>query len=203
MNFDQAQKWSIAFLKTWWPSLLMLPFILYSIHQVYWAIVYNIFFAVNYNYPFPLDLAYLFVDTFLLIVHEAGHTFFSLLGIRVITIVGGSLLQILLPFTILGYFWINRKKIGIQLSLALLGFSWLDVAIYASDGSARQLPLIGGLGKESHDWYNLLIRMDSLEYDITFGIAFFIIGILCYLAALLIPLFYKEYEKIDINLELE
>lgn len=203
MHVDQFKKLALSFLKRWWASLIIFLFVIYSTQQVYGTLHYNVFYALNYSYPFPLNVVHLFVDNFLLIMHEAGHTFFSFLGIRFITILGGSLLQILLPLAIVGYFWINRKKIGIQLSLALLGFSWLDVAIYASDGSARQLPLIGGLGKESHDWYNLLIRMDSLEYDITFGIAFFIIGILCYLAALLIPVFYKEYEKIDINLELE
>ncbi len=192
MDTDRIEQWAVAFLKRWWASLLMLPFILYSIHQVYWAINYNIFFAVNYNYPFPLDLAYLFVDTFLLIVHEAGHTFFSLLRIRFLTILGGSLLQIFIPLAILGYCWVNQKNIGMQFSLFLVGFSWLDVATYAADGSERQMPLIGGLGKESHDWHNILSQLNALEHDITFGIVFIVIGIGCYLMALFIPSFYKK-----------
>lgn len=203
MHFEQFKKLILSFLKRWWASLIILPIIIYSAQQVFGALIYNVFYALNYSYPFPLNVVYLFVDNFLLIVHEAGHTFFGLLGIRVITILGGSLLQILLPLTIVGYFWINRKKIGMQLSLALLGFSWLDIATYAADGSTRQLPLIGGLGKESHDWYNLLIRMDALEYDITFGVVFFVIGIMSYLAAILFPLFYRKYQNVDIDLPLD
>lgn len=203
MNTDQLKKQSISFLKKWWASLLMLPFLLYSLHQVYWALNYNIFFAVNYHYPFPLDIVYLFVDTFLLIIHEAGHTFFRLLGIRFLTILGGTLFQILLPLAILGYCWINQKYIGLQFSYLLLGFSWLDVATYAADGSTRQLPLIGGLGKESHDWYNLLARINALEYDIAIGLCLIFIGILCYMMALSVPQFYKNHKQVDLNLSLD
>ena len=203
MNSEKIKEQTLIFLKKWWASLLMLPFMFYSLHQIYWALNYNIFFAVNYSYPFPLSIVYLFVDTFLLIVHEAGHTFFGLLGFRFLTILGGSLFQILLPLAILGYCWINRIYIGLQFSFLLVGFSWLDVATYAADGSARQLPIIGGLGKESHDWYNLLVRMNALEYDFTIGIAFILFGILCYLLAIFIPLFYQKHEQVDLDLSLD
>jgi len=188
-------------LKKWWGSLLVLPFVIYSTHQIYWALRYNIFFAVNYSYPFPLNIVYFFVDNFLLIVHEAGHTFFSILGVRFITILGGSLFQILLPLGILAYFWINRKAIGIQLSLVLLGYSWLDVAAYAADGGARQMPLIGGLSKAHHDWYNLLARMHLLEYDFNIALTFVGIGVLCYLLALVLPIFWREYKEVSLELE--
>lgn len=203
MDTDRLQSHTKKFLKNWWGSLLILPFAIYSVHQIYWALNYNIFFAVNYDYPFPLSIVHFLVDNFLLIVHEAGHTFFGLLGVRFITILGGSLFQILLPLAILAYFWINRQDICMQFSLCLVGFSWLDVAGYAGDGGARQLPLIGGLGKESHDWYNLLVRMNALEHDITFALVFVGIGIACYLWALLMPLFHKEYEEVDLELNLE
>lgn len=202
MDRDQLKDQFISFLKRWWASLIMLPFMFYSIHQVYWALNYNIFFAVNYSYPFPLDIIYLLVDTFILIVHEAGHTFFGLFGWRFLTILGGSLFQILLPLAIVLFFWINRKSIGLQFSFLLLGFSWLDVATYAADGSARQLPLIGGLGKESHDWYNLLVRMNALEHDFTFAIVFVVIALFCYLLALSLPLFQRNYEEVEIDLNL-
>lgn len=200
-----AQKFKIravSFLKKWSCSLFILPFVVFSLHQIYSVLNYSILFAVNYDYPFPLGLIHLFIDNFLLIVHEAGHTFFSILGVRFLTILGGSLFQILLPLMILSYFWINRQKIGIQLSLCLVGYSWLDIAAYAADGGARQLPLIGGLGTDAHDWYNLLHRMDLLEYDITFGMIFFGCGILCYIVALAYPLFFERYEKVVLDLNL-
>jgi hypothetical protein len=203
MDTNYWAKIGKAFLKRWWVSLLCLPFVIYSIHHFYWALNYNIFFAVTYEYPFPLWIIHLFVDNFLLIVHEAGHTFFGFLGVRFITILGGSLFQILLPLLILGYCWVNKKYEGMQFSLCLVGYSWLDVAAYAADGGARQLPLIGGLGKESHDWYNLLVRMDALEHDITIGVTLMGIGIACYIWGLTIPFFYREYKQVDLDLNLE
>lgn len=190
-------------LVSWWASLLILPFVIYSIHQIYWALNFNIFFAVTYSYPFPLNIAHFFIDNFLLIVHEAGHTFFGIFGVRFITILGGSLFQILLPLAILAYCWVNRKPTGMQFSLCLVGYSWLDVAGYAADGGARQLPLIGGLGKESHDWYNLLTRMNALESDMTFALVFVGIGIICYLWGLFTPLLHKKYREVSLELDME
>jgi len=203
MDASRLQSLAKKIVKEWWASLVILPFAIYSVHHYYWALRYNIFFAVNYDYPFPLGIVHFFIDNFLLIVHEAGHTFLGIFGSRFITILGGSLFQILLPLMILAFCWVNRKYIGMQFSLCLVGYSWLDVAGYAADGGARQLPLIGGLGKEAHDWYNLLVRMNALEHDITFGIAFMGIGILCYAAALILPLFYKKYEEVNLELGLD
>lgn len=203
MDTDQLKSAALKILKKWWCSLFMLPFILYSIHQIYWALHYNIFFAVSYKYPFPVSIIHFFVDNFLLIVHEAGHTFFRIFGVRFITILGGSLFQILLPALIFAFFWFNRKSIGMQLSLCLIGYSWLDVAAYAADGGARQLPLIGGLDKSSHDWHNLLVSMHLLPYDMTFGVVFTAIGIGCYLLGLLLPLFYHRYQEVTLDLELD
>ncbi len=190
-----------SILKKWWCSLLLLPFIIYSLHQAYWTLRFNIFFSVTYETPFPVNFIHFMLDNFLLIVHEAGHTFFSVFGVRTITILGGSLFEVLLPVVIFAFFWVNKKKIGIQLSLYLVGFAFLQVAFYAADGGARQLPLIGGLSKESHDWYNLLSGWGMLERDLTIGVLLTITGGLCYLAALTVPIYFKKYESVNLDLE--
>lgn len=202
MNTESIKSNVTNLLKKWWVSLLLAPYIFLTIHQFYLAVRYNVFYAVNYDFPFPLNIVHIFIDTFLLIVHEAGHTFFSILGIRFITILAGSLFQILLPLAILAYFRINRKNSGFQFSLFFVGYSFLDVALYASDGGARQLPLIGGLGKESHDWHNLLTQMDLLDYDLAFGLLFAAIGIFFYGWALTAPLLKDRYENVDLELSL-
>ncbi|MDZ7693910.1 MAG: hypothetical protein U5K69_22785 [Balneolaceae bacterium] len=192
----------MAFLKKWWCSLLLVPFVYETLHQVYRALRFNIFFMISHDFPFPINFTHFMLDNFLLIVHEAGHTFFSILGIRFITILGGSLFQLLLPGAIFFYTWINNQKIGMQLSLALVGMSWLDVAGYAADGGQQQLPLIGGLSKESHDWMNLLTQMDMLEYDLVIGIVFAVIGALFYLFALAIPAIHRNYQEGNVKLQL-
>lgn len=197
-----SKKDLISFTKNWWCSLLMLPFMGYSLHQIYWTLRFNIFFSVTYEYPLPLNILYFFLDNFLLITHEAGHTFFSIFGIRFVTILGGSLFQILLPLIIVFFFWINRKRTGLQLSICLLGFSWLDVAGYTADAGMRQLPLIGGLSKESHDWYNLLYQLNWLDQDKLIAVIFAVFGISCYILALSMPILFKKYQQVTLSLKL-
>lgn len=202
MDSERIKSLVVPLLKKWWPSLLLLPFVIYSVHQAYWTLRFNIFFSMTYEFPFPINFIHFMLDNFLLITHEAGHTFFSIFGIRTVTILGGSLFEVLLPVMILAYTWINQLRTGMQLSLYLVGFAFIDVAFYAADGGARQLPLIGGLPKEAHDWYNLLSRWGMLESDISVGVMLAFFGGMCYLVALLIPLFSKEYDSVDIEMDL-
>ena len=202
MDTSRLKSILLPILKKWWCSLLLLPFIIYSLHQAYWALRFNIFFSVTYETPFPVNFIHFMLDNFLLIVHEAGHTFFSIFGVRTITILGGSLFEVLLPIIILAFTWVNKKKIGMQLSLYMVGFAFLQVAFYAADGGERQLPLIGGLSKESHDWYNLLAGWGMLDSDLTVGIILVITGALCYLAAILVPVYFKKYERVNLELEM-
>ncbi|MDZ7719489.1 MAG: hypothetical protein U5K72_11795 [Balneolaceae bacterium] len=175
---------------------------LYQIHQAYWTLNFNIFFSITYSFPFPVNIEKFLVSNFLLIVHEAGHTFFSIFGSRIFTILGGSLNEILLPLLIVIFTLINRYIQGSQFSLYLFGTAWFSVAFYAADGAQRQLPLIGNLGKESHDWHNLLRHYNLLEYDGSVALTFMIIGIILYVAALSVPIWLKSYETADLDLNL-
>lgn len=180
----------------------MIPFILYQIHQAYWTLNFNIFFSITYSFPFPVNIEKFLINNFLLIVHEAGHTFFSIFGSRIITIIGGSLNEILLPLLIVIFTLFNRYIKGTQFSLYLLGTAWFSVAFYVADGSERKLPLIGNLGKESHDWYNILRHWNLLESDGSIALVMVIIGTFIYIAALSVPLWLKRYETADIDLNL-
>ncbi|MDX1642301.1 MAG: hypothetical protein R3220_11420 [Balneolaceae bacterium] len=175
---------------------------LYQIHQAYWTLNFNIFFSISYSFPFPINIEKFLIDNFLLIVHEAGHTFFSIFGSRVLTILGGSLNEILLPLLIVIFTVFNRYIKGTQFALYLFGTSWFSVAFYVADGGQRLLPLIGNLGKESHDWYNLLRHFDMLESDSSIALTFTIIGTLVYVAALSTPLWMKRYKTADLDLNL-
>jgi hypothetical protein len=196
-----ATNWQ-EIMRTWWGTLTLLPFMAYQLHQTYWALKFNIFFSISYSFPFPVNVEKFLLTNFLLIVHEAGHTFFSIFGSRVITILGGSLNEILLPMLIVTYTIFNRYIKGTQFSLYLLGSAWFSLAFYAADGSQRQLPLIGNLGKESHDWYNLLYHFDMLESDMEIALIFVTIGIIIYLAAISVPLWFKRYQNLDLDLKL-
>jgi hypothetical protein len=202
MKKDAVTGLLIGVLKRWWCSLLLVPFVIYAVHQSYWTLRFNIFFAITYDFPFPVDIADVVISNFLLLVHEAGHTFFSVIGSRTVTILGGSLFEILLPVMILVYFIVNQKKTGIQLSCYLTGFAFLDVAAYVADAGARQLPLIGGLPKEAHDWYNLLTQWGMLEQDSGIAVVLATVGGVFFLTALGLPLFYREYEEVNLELKI-
>lgn len=89
-----------------------------------------------------------------------------------------------------------------QFSLTYWGFSWISVAMYAGDAAERQLPLIGNLGEEAHDWHNILVHLDRLDQYESFAITFAVIGAICYLAAIILPMFRRKYKYIDLKVDL-
>lgn len=201
MNFFE-KRYLRALLRKWWVSVLLLPFIIYHIHQAYWTLNYNIFFSISYSFPFPVNIEKFLVQHFLLIVHEAGHTFLGITGNRTLTILGGSLFEIFLPGLILAYFMFNRMVKGTQFGFYLLGSAWMSVAFYTADGGSRQLPLIANLGESAHDWGNLLRQWNLTEYDAHFGLAFAVIAGICYLLAISVPLWMKVYKSKHIDLDI-
>ncbi|MDX1590889.1 MAG: hypothetical protein R3283_02940 [Balneolaceae bacterium] len=201
INRLQQIPW-LKIIKKWWLSAALIPFILYHLHQAYWTLRFNIFFSMSYSFPFPINLENFLIDNFLLIIHEAGHTFFGLIGNRTLTILGGSLNELIFPCILIGFFTINRYYKWTQFGLYFLGSAWLSIAFYAADGGQRHLPLIGNLGSESHDWGNLLSAWNLVQYDTQIAVILVGAGVLCYLAALLLPLFFYESETIELDLDL-
>ncbi len=121
-----------------------------------------------------------------LLPHEAGHFFFHFFG-EFMAIAGGSLLQLLLPALIAWSCFRHEQQIGTQLSLLWLGQNFIDVAIYAADAQERTLPLLGGLGPESHDWYNLLSMTGMLEHTSLIAGFLFFMAIPCWALMIAVP----------------
>ncbi|MDX1418579.1 MAG: hypothetical protein R3181_01315 [Rubricoccaceae bacterium] len=98
-----------------------------------------------------------------LLPHEAGHFFFRFFG-TFMMFAGGTIWQLVFPCIFVWYCVSNDLKVGLQVSLLWLGQNFVDVSVYAADAQARALPLIGGLGPEAHDWYNMLAMLGLLEH---------------------------------------
>lgn len=112
-----------------------------------------------------------FMHNINLVFHEAGHVIFRLFG-HFMTILGGSLMQILMPLIVLGVFLFKQHNpFAASVGLWWAGQSMMDVAPYINDARARQLPLIGGGdGRDRpwmHDWYNILGDLGWLRSDHT------------------------------------
>ena len=122
-----------------------------------------------------------FIDNANLIIHEAGHWIFSFFGMFMY-VLGGSLLQVLLPFIFVLYFIRQEDYYSAALCLFWVAINFVNVSIYAGDSVKMQLPLLGG-DSSTHDWNWLLIYTGQLHH--TEGLAMFIkaLGIICALIA--------------------
>ncbi|MGH9749869.1 MAG: hypothetical protein ACRD6R_08105 [Candidatus Polarisedimenticolia bacterium] len=106
--------------------------------------------------PFsPLDWANL-------AFHEAGHLVFAPFG-RTLHLLGGTLLQLLVPMVLTGYFLLRRHSPPAALACAFwIGESLLNVYVYMADARDLSLPLVGG---GEHDWNGLLYDFGLLNAD--------------------------------------
>lgn len=139
----------------------------------------------------PLETNYTGESFFHLInlpFHEAGHVIFIPFG-RFMTILGGTLGQILMPIICLGTFVVKtRDPFGASVALWWTAESMMDIAPYINDARALDLMLIGGVtGKETdgHDWNNILTMLGLLEWDHRLAHFTYDVGILLMLSSFL------------------
>jgi hypothetical protein len=108
--------------------------------------------------------------------HEIGHLICMPFG-WTLNILGGSLWQILAFLLPALYAFLVRRQISTSLVFwAMTGHSFINLAPYIGDARARSLPLLFGMSKEHHDWWNLLGHYGLLEYDHTLAAAATLIG---------------------------
>lgn len=141
-----------------------------------------------------------FVDYVNLLIHEGGHGIFSVFG-QFVYVLGGTIMQLLIPGLFVFYYLYTRRKIPAQLSLIWLGENFMNVAVYAADARAHKLPLLGG-NKVYHDWTYLLTRTGLILQDEIVGDVFRWIGISVLVFSLFLPIIIKKKETAKINLDL-
>ncbi|MBT5795343.1 MAG: hypothetical protein HOI10_10820 [Deltaproteobacteria bacterium] len=117
--------------------------------------------------PVLKDWAFLssFIHSVNLVFHEAGHVLFAIFGNQTLTILGGSLNQLLIPLIVVITFFYKKDTAGTGFALFWFFGNFMDVGIYMADARFLKLPLIGGLGMEAHDWRNLFNRFDLWSVD--------------------------------------
>jgi hypothetical protein len=101
--------------------------------------------------------------------HEAGHFIFAPFG-DLLTSLGGSLTQILIPIVCLAAFLKaeNFNPFAAAVMLWWTGQNFADVAIYINDARSLQLVLLGGhtgAEVEGHDWEHILQLTGLLHRD--------------------------------------
>ena len=95
-----------------------------------------------------------------LVFHEAGHWIFGILGIRFITVAGGTLMQLVFPTACwMNFLFIQKSLGGVLFSIFWLGENFMEISWYMADAKVQALILISGMsGREGggHDWGNML-----------------------------------------------
>ena len=123
------------------------------------------------------------LDDLNLAVHEAGHLVFSAFG-ETMTILGGSLFQVIVPAAFVGYFAKTRQRYAAAATTAWVGVNLLNVSRYIGDARAQELPLLGG-EDSIHDWWYLLINWDLLPRDTVIARWVHLLGVVAFLVAII------------------
>lgn len=166
-----------------------------EVSSVYWqgrcaalavAVLWTVFIFLAADVP-KGSVGSNFLHGILLIFHEAGHVIFMPFG-QFITILGGTLGQLLMPLLVGGTLLIQRRDpFGAALFAWLLGFSVMDMAVYMYDAFDPQLTLLGGgTGQESdgHDWQNMFGDLGLIRRARGIGQFFGVLGRLMMMGAL-------------------
>ena len=121
-----------------------------------------------------------------LVFHEAGHVLFGFFG-RFMTVLGGSLFQVVVPVICAVAFVRQGNPFGAAVCAWWAGENLLDLAPYIGDARALQLVLLGGhtgAEVEGHDWEFLLSQLGWLHKDVALALAAHRIGLAIMVAAI-------------------
>ena len=136
--------------------------------------------------------------------HEFGHILFRPFG-RLMTSLGGSIAQVLMPVICLVVFLIKtRDTFAASFTLWWTGQNFMDLAPYINDARSLTLPLLGGnTGRTSpygfHDWEFILKETNLLRYDHVLANLAHRLGILLMICAFVwgAVVLFKQYKNLE------
>jgi Trk-type K+ transport system membrane component len=108
----------------------------------------------------------LFIDLVFVPIHEGGHLLFSYFG-ETLHILGGTFLQLFVPFALALYFRHQRQVYGTAFAAFFFFENFLNIATYMADARAQQLPLVtvGDAEFVTHDWLFIFSKCGLLAHD--------------------------------------
>lgn len=138
-------------------------------------------------------------------VHETGHIVFGFFNKPVLTSLGGSLFQIIMPLVFCFALWIKpRDLLGAAVGLWWAFENFIDVAPYIADAIPMRLTLTsGGTGSEApygfHDWNFILLETGKLSSYMKIADTVYFIGyvgmVICCLWAAWSLFYYFKYQR--------
>jgi hypothetical protein len=121
------------------------------------------------------------LDEVNLLMHESGHVFFGSGG-ELVSALGGTAMQLIIPAAICGYFVYKKDKTGLSFGIFWLGQNLVNIGVYVKDARTKLLPLVNG---GTHDWDIILSKLNLLKLDSFLGNLVQTIGYLAMLAAII------------------
>lgn len=108
----------------------------------------------------------LMIDVVFVPIHEGGHLLFSYFG-EFLHVAGGTLLQLLAPALLAGYFAFQRQIQAVAFCTFFMFEQLLPIATYMADARAQDLPLVtvGDSEVVIHDWNWLFDAFGVLNHD--------------------------------------
>lgn len=126
-----------------------------------WGIFYFLFLL---NAAFDDD-GFLFIDHANLMIHEAGHFFFSWFGYYTM-ILGGTLGELIVPLLCALVFFRRGETTAVAFCSFWFFENFLYIGTYMADARTAAMPLVGS---EESDWTILFTHWDVLVHDRTIG----------------------------------
>lgn len=136
---------------------------------------------------------WLFLDGANLIFHEAGHFLFMPFG-NTVFVLGGSLMQIIVPLIFVIYFFLTSRGFSASLVLAWLGQNLVNISVYAGDAMKMQLPLITN-DPSTHDWNHLFLVWGCLRQTDAIANTIYVAGLGIIIIALILAFGYCRKKR--------
>jgi hypothetical protein len=134
----------------------------------FWLFAYALFLV----YAWRDTTSFLFPDFVNLMIHEAGHMFFSWGG-HTVMLLGGTLGELIVPLACATAFFFQRQIYGFAFCLFWFFENFLYFGTYMADARTASLPLINS---DESDWTLLFGQWNILLYDQKIGDFFRLLG---------------------------
>jgi hypothetical protein len=131
------------------------------------------FYALFLLYAALSGSNFLLIDFANLAIHEAGHPLFGIFADEnqigfgyTLMILGGTLLELIVPLTCAAYFFFRREATGSSFCAFWFFENFLYIGTYMSDARAASLPLVGS---GDSDWTVLFTQWNLMLLDQQIG----------------------------------
>jgi hypothetical protein len=108
-------------------------------------------------------------DAVNMVTHEAGHPLFGYFGSEMLMVMGGTLMQLAVPFLLSISFAWRGQTAGAIFCLFFFFENFIGIALYMGDARDKAIPLVSpGVASDEvtgHDWEYIFGHLGLLEHD--------------------------------------